>query len=81
MSRPYSEEWSRSGNGKGSTADSSLRVRRCPTCANNCPLTEPKCETGRKLAEEGGIWESTVEQKKGPFAGWIEKIRLKREYR
>jgi len=47
------------------------RIRRCSFCANNCPLTEPKCAKGTQMAEEGGIYE---EEKKKPSAlkQWLE---------
>lgn len=32
-------------------------VKRCAKCVNNCSLDNPRCITGRKLAEQGDIYE------------------------
>ena len=37
-------------------------VKRCPKCVNNCPLDNPKCVTGRKLAGSGDIYEPLPEE-------------------
>lgn len=39
-------------------------VKRCPKCVNSCPLDNPKCITGKKLAEQGNIYEPLPEKER-----------------
>ena len=50
-------------------AEERLRIRRCPKCANSCPLDKPKCSTGAAIAERDGVWEAIppVEEKVSLF--------------
>lgn len=45
-----------------------LVVKRCKKCVNKCELTNPKCETGRLLAEklksEDGLYEEEIKVSK-----------------
>ena len=57
-----------------------ITVKRCTECANNCPLTEPKCITGQELAESGGIYEESDRVSGGRLKQWIELKKFKKDY-